>query len=346
VIAVRKKENNEVRKKNPLLGGLKMRQHIAIALLGACILAPVSQPQAQEWPTRPVKVVVPYSAGGGTDTVARAVSHRLSEKWGQNVVVENREGAGTAVGTEAVIRSANDGYTLLFSDASSFGINPHVNQKLRFDPRTDLEPVALTVHLAPVLAIANDVPANTLAEFIAYGKANPGKLTYASPGVGTYTHIAMEYFKHEAKLDMVHVPYRGSSPAMTDLLSGRVSSYMVTYSVFDAYEKDKKLKIIATATKDRLPIRPDLPTIGDQVPGYNIDVWFGFAAPAGTPANILDKIYKDVQEIVDNEEFKKKFLEPQSYVGGRMSRADFKRKVSEDYDKWGRLVKLAGAQEK
>ncbi len=322
-----------------------MGRHVSCAMAAASILMTITSAQAADWPTQPVKVIVPYSAGGGTDTVARAISHRLSEKWGQNVFVENRDGAGTAVGTEAVIRSPADGYTLLFSDASSFGINPHVNPKLRFDPRKDLEPAALAVHLAPVLAVANEVPANNLAEFIAYGKANPGKLTYASPGVGTYTHIAMEYFRHEAKLDMVHVPYRGSSPAMTDLLASRVSSYMVTYSVFDAYEKDKKLKILATATKDRLPLRPDLPAIGEQLPGYSIDVWFGFAAPTGTPAAILDQIHKDVQEIVDSADFKTRFLQPQSYVGGNMSRAAFKTKVAEDYEKWGRLVKLAGAQQ-
>jgi tripartite-type tricarboxylate transporter receptor subunit TctC len=320
--------------------------NMKLGLPGAAMLLLSFMPaaMAQNFPDHTVKVVVPYVAGGGTDSVARAVSQGLQELWGQPVVVENKSGAGTAVGSEYAARSAADGYTLLFSDSSALVINPHVYSKLRYDPIKDFEPVALAVRLAPVLAISNDVKAKSVAEFIAYAKAHPGELTYASPGTGTYTHIAMEYFKHMAGIEMLHVPYKGSSPAMTDLLAGRIASYMVTYSVFDQYEKDGKLKILAAATDKRLPNRPDLPTIGETVKDYSIDVWFGFAAPAGTPAAILDKIHADVNKIVNDPAFVEKFIKPQAFIAGNLSRAQFAAQVKSDFAKWGELVKIAGVK--
>jgi tripartite-type tricarboxylate transporter receptor subunit TctC len=310
----------------------------------ALILATACQAtaQAQTFPDHVVKVIVPYTAGGGTDTVARAVSQRLSEHWGQPVIVENRAGAGTSVGSEAAAKASPDGYTLLFSDSGAFVINPHVYTKLRIDPVKDFAPVALVVRLAPVLALANTTPANSVAEFITYAKAHPGELTYASPGVGTYTHIAMEYFKHMAGIDILHVPYKGSSQAMTDLLAGRVASYMVTYSVFDAYEKAGKLKLLAAATPKRLPNRPELPTIDETVPGYSIDVWFGFAAPAGTPVAVLDKVHDDVMTVLKDPTFIEKFIKPQAYIAGDLSREQFAAQVKSDYEKWGELVQISG----
>jgi tripartite-type tricarboxylate transporter receptor subunit TctC len=304
------------------------------------LLAPELQAtaRAQTFPDHMVKVIVPYTAGGGTDTVARAVSQRLSEHWGQPVIVENRPGAGTSVGSEAAAKAPPDGYTLLFSDSGAFVINPHVYTKLRIDPVKDFAPVALVVRLAPVLAVANTTPANSVAEFIAYAKAHPGELTYASPGTGTYTHIAMEYFKHMAGIDILHVPYKGSSQAMTDLLAGRVGGYMVTYSVFDAYEKAGKLKLLAAATPKRLPNR----TIDETVPGYNIDVWFGFAAPTGTPVAVLDKVHDDVMTILKDPAFLEKFIKPQAYIAGDLSREQFAAQVKSDYKKWGELVKISG----
>jgi tripartite-type tricarboxylate transporter receptor subunit TctC len=313
-------------------------------LAASLSVAFVAPGYAQKYPDRPVKVIVPYTAGGGTDSVARAVSQKLAELWKQAVIIENRPGAGTSVGAEAVARATPDGYTLLFSDSSTFVINPHIYTTLRFDPLKDFEPIAMAVRLAPVLAVANDTPAKTVPELLALAKANPGKLTYASPGVGTYTHIAMEYFKHAAGIDMLHVPYKGTTPALTDLLAGRVSAYFVTYSVFDSYEKAGKLKIIATATPERLPIRPDLPTIGESVPGYSIDVWFGYAAPAGTPTVILDKIHDDVSAILKDPDFIEKFVKPQAYIAGNLTRAQFSDQIKSDYAKWKELSTLANVK--
>lgn len=314
------------------------------AILGFCMLATATAANAQTFPDRPVKVIVPYTAGGGTDTVARAISQRLSEKWGQPVVVENRPGAGTTIGTESVVKSAPDGYTLLFSDSASFVINPHIYEKLAFDPRKDLEAVALAVHLAPVLAVSNEAPGKTVAELLAAAKANPGKLTYASPGVGSYPHVAMEYLKHLAGVDIQHIPYKGSAAAVTDLIAGRLTMYMVTYSVFEGLEKEGKLRVIGSATEKRLPNRPDLPTIGETVKGYAINVWFGFAAPKGTPVAILDKIHNDISEILKQPDFIERVLKPQTFIAGNLTRGGFAELINSDHEKWNLLVKISNVK--
>jgi tripartite-type tricarboxylate transporter receptor subunit TctC len=309
-----------------------------------CMFAVTVSASAQGYPDRPVKVIVPYTAGGGTDTVARAISQRLAEKWGQPVVVENRPGAGTTIGTDAVVRSEPDGYTLLFSDSASFVINPHIYEKLAFDPRKDLEPIALAVHLAPVLAVSNDAPGKTIADLISAAKENPGKLTYASPGVGSYPHVAMEYFKHLTGTNIQHVPYKGSATAVTDLIAGRLTMYMVTYSVFDALEKEGKLRIVGSATNKRLPNRPEMPTIGETVKDYAIDVWFGFAAPKGTPSAIVDKIHRDVSEILKQPDFIERVLKPQTFIAGNLSRSGFSELIDAEYEKWKMLVKISGTK--
>lgn len=300
---------------------------------------------AQKYPDRAVKIIVPYTPGGGTDTVARALGLRLSEMWGQPVVVDNRPGANSIIGSDAVAKSAPDGYTLLFTDAASFVINPSMYSRLPFDPLKDFEPVSLAVRLSPVLAVAINAPAKTMPELIAYAKAKPGELTFGSPGVGSYPHVAMEYLKHLAKIDMLHVPYKGSTPGVTDLIAGRLSAFMVTLSIFEAYEKDGKLKIIATATDKRLPQRPDLPAINETVPGYSIDVWFGMAAPAGTPAPVLDKIHADVAAILKEQKFIDTFLKPQAYQAGDLSRQEFAALLKAEHAKWAELVKISGAKD-
>jgi tripartite-type tricarboxylate transporter receptor subunit TctC len=298
----------------------------------------------ETFPNRPVKMVVPYTAGGATDAVARALAQQLTELWKQPVVVENKPGAGASLGADFVAKSPPDGYTLLFSDLSPFVINPHVYQTLPFNPLKDLEPVALGVQLAPAIAVSNTAPGPGVKELVDFARANPGKLTYASPGVGNYTHVAFEYLKHLAKVDIVHVPYRGTNQVMPDLLAGRVDMYLVTISVFTQLEQEKKLRVIASATEKRLPQRPDLPTIGEAVPGYSIDVWFGMAAPAGTPAAILDKINEDTRKVLNEKAFKDSFIDPQFYQAGTLTRAEFAAMVRSEYEKWRELVKISGAK--
>ena len=320
----------------------KILVRVLLLLLVFLVSPPVSF--AQQFPDRPVKIIVPYTAGGGTDVVARALAQQLNELWKQPVVVENKPGAGASLGADFVAKSTPDGYTLLFSDLSPFVINPHIYDKLPFDPLKDLEPVALGVQLSPALAVSNNTPGPGVKELLDYARANPDKLTYASPGVGNYTHVAFEYLKHMAKVKMVHVPYRGTNQVMPDLLSGRVDMFLVTISVFTQYEKDKQLRVIAAATEKRLPLRPDLPTIGETVPGYSIDVWFGMAAPAGTPAAILDKINADTRQVLNEKKFHESFIVPQAYQAGTLTRAEFTAKVRAEHEKWRELVKISGAK--
>jgi len=321
-----------------------MVRTIFVAFLLAFGAFPLSA-QAQEFPSKVVKIVVPFPAGGANDTAARAIGERLAKKWGKPVVIENRPGAGTAIGTRAVIEAAPDGHTLLFTSSTPLVVNPHT-RKLPFDPLKDLAPIAIAVSGSPAMAVSSSTPAKSLKELIAYAKANPGKLTYASTGKGTYTHVAMEYFGKQAGINMLHVPYNGTAPILTDMLGGRINVYMVTISVFQQLEKDGKLKIIAMGTEDKLPSRPDLPTIGSVIPGYGIDVWFGLAAPAGTPEAILDKINKDVVEIVNDPVFVKDFAEPRGFIPSKLNRQQFVERLKKDYNSWGNMADAIGLKKK
>jgi tripartite-type tricarboxylate transporter receptor subunit TctC len=315
---------------------------LTLLAAGLCVVPQFSA--AQQYPDRLVKIVVPYTAGGGVDAVARALAQQLSEVWKQPVIIENKAGAGGAIGGDFVAKAAPDGYTLLFSDPAPLVINPHIYDKLPFDPAKELKPVALGVRLSPVLALSKNAPGKDLAEIIAYAKTHPDVLTYASPGIGNYSHVAMAYLAHMAGVKMVHVPYRGTNQVMPDLLSGRVDMFLVTISIFEQYEKDGRLRIIAAATDKRLPQRPDLPTVGETIPGYAIDVWFGLSAPAATPVTILDKINADARKVLNAKVFHDTFIVPQSYRAGDLTRQEFADLVKSEYVKWGELVKISGAK--
>ena len=318
------------------------RHSILLAGLLALAMAPAA---AQTWPGRPVKVIVPYTAGGGTDTVARGMAHQLSEAWGQPVVVENRPGGATMIGTEAVVKAPADGTTLLFSDSASFVINQHLYAKMPYRPLADLAPIALVVRLAPVLAVSNAVPATNLRELIAYARANPGKLSYASFGSGSYPHVITEQLKRMAGIDILHVPYKGSAAAVTDMMSGQLSMLIVTLSVFEQHERAGKLKVMATANGRRLSLRPDLPTIAEAgVAGYAASVWFGMAAPAGTPEPVLTRIHADVMKALADPAYRAKFVAAQSLEPGDLTRAQFAALLKEEEERWGRLVRESGAK--
>ena len=230
-----------------------MRTRLALLLFDTRTFRRSRRPRTpSNFPTARSRSSCPIRRAAAPTSVGRALAQQLTELWKVPVVVENKAGAGASLGADFVAKSAPDGYTLLFSDSSPFVINPHVYDKLPFDPLKDLEPVALGVHAAPALAVSNNAPGKNVAELLAYARANPDKLTYASPGVGNYTHVAFEYLKHMAGVKMVHVPYRGTNQVMPDLLSGRVDMFLVTISVFDQYEKDGKLRVFAAATDKRL----------------------------------------------------------------------------------------------
>jgi tripartite-type tricarboxylate transporter receptor subunit TctC len=255
--------------------------------------------------------------------------------------VENRPGGATTIGTRAVVDAPPDGHVLLFTSSTSFVVTPHTT-KLNYDPLRDLEPVLLAVSVAPAMAIGKHLPVNTVPELIAYAKANPGKLTYASAGSGTYSHVAAEHFKRLAGIDMVHVPYSGTSPAITDMLGGRIDMYMVALGAFQDLEKAGKLKLAAIATPERHPDRPDLPTIGETMKDFGIDVWFGFSAPARTPSAVLDRLHNDIAEVMNDPGFRKSFVRPHGFTAPKLSRAQFAECLRDDYALWGTMVESAG----
>jgi tripartite-type tricarboxylate transporter receptor subunit TctC len=318
---------------------------ILIIALSALVAWTPPSVQAQGYPAKPVKIIVPYTPGGGTDTVARGLAHQLQEAWGQSVFVENRPGAATMIGADAVAKSPGDGYTLLFSDSAAFVINQHLYSKMTYNPLTDLAPITVVCRLAPVLALSNAVPATNMKELIAYAKANPGKLTYASFGSGSYPHVITEQLKRMAGIDILHVPYKGSAAAVSDILSGQLSMLIVTLSVFEQHEKAGRLKVLATTTEKRLSLRPDLPTISESgVPGYSASVWFGMAAPASTPPPILDKINADVVRILADPGYREKYLTVQSLEAAGMPRAEFAALLKAETVRWGQLVRDSGAK--
>lgn len=323
---------------------MKTSASLLVFLLAAAGL-PHASVQAQSYPAKAVKIIVPVPPGGGTDTMARGLAQRLSSLWDQTVLVENRPGLGAIVGAEAAAKSRGDGYTLLFTEAGPFVINPHLYKKLPYNPLTDFAPITVVVRLTPVLAVGDSVPARNVKELIAYAKAHPGDLTYGSFGSGSYPHIVMEQFKKMAGVDILHVPYKGSVGAITEIIGGRLSMMLATISVFAQQEKAGKLRILAAATEKRLQLRPDLPTIAESgLPGFSVSVWFGLVAPASTPPNILDRIHADVVKIVKSTEFYEKFLQPQSVEAGGNSREEFAAQLKAELVTWGKLVADSGAK--
>jgi len=300
---------------------------------------------AQGYPSKPVKMIVPASPGGVTDILARTVGQRLSEAWGQPVVVENRPGAGQIIGAEAVAKSPGDGYTLIVSDASTFVINPFLYSKLPYDPLKDFTPVVVLSQASPVLAVGASVPVSSLQELIALAKAKPGSLSYGSMGSGVYNHISMEQLKQLAGVDIVHVPYKGSTPALTDLLSGQIAVFMVNLSVVEPHAKSGKLKIIAAATAKRLALRPDLPTVSESgFPGFESGTWFGILGPANLPRDIVAKIHADVTRIVSAPEFREQNLTKMGLETVAISPDQFAQLIRTDLERWGKLVRATGAK--
>jgi len=324
---------------------MNQRQSVRNTALAALLALAATAATAQSYPAKPVKLIVPSPPGGITDLLAREFGQRLSTDWGQPVLVENRPGAAQIIGTEAVAKAAADGYTLLVADGSVLAINPHLYSKLPFDALRDLSPVAVLCQISPVIAVNAALPVNNVQELIALAKARPGSLSYGSFGSGSYAHISMEQFKKLAGVNILHVPYKGSTPAMTDLLSGQIGVILVNLSVVEPHEKAGKVRILAAATPKRLALRPELPTVAEAaLPGFETGTWFGLLGPAHLPKDIVGKIHAEVAKVVADPEFRQqnlvKFgLEPVALTPeqlGQMMKADLER--------WGRLVKETGAK--
>ena len=296
--------------------------------------------QAQVYPSRPVRVLVGFAPGGPNDIIARAYGARLAESFGQPFVVENRTGAGGNIGTETVVNAAPDGYTLLLATVPN-AVNASLYEKLSFNFVRDIAPVAGVIRVPMVVLVHPSVPAQTLPEFIAYAKANPGKVNMASAGSGSAPHMAGELFKMMTGVDMVHVPYRGQGPALSDLLGGQVQILFAAAPGTADHIKTGKLRALAVTTAARMAELPEIPTVGDSVPGYEASQWYGFAAPKNTPAEIVDKLNKEINAAIADPGMKAKL----AAIGGAPmsgSPADFGRLIADETEKWGKVVRTGG----
>lgn len=297
---------------------------------------------AQDYPTHPVRWVVGYPAGGATDILARLIGQRLSERLGQQFVIENKPGAGNNIGTETVVNAEPDGYTILLVNPAN-AINASLYAKLNFNFIRDIAPVAGIARVPNVMIVPNDFPAKTVAEFIAYAKANPGKVNMASSGNGTSIHLSGELFKAMTGVEMQHVPYRGSAPAITDMLGNRVQVMFDNMPSAISHIKAGSLKALAVTTEQRSAELPDVPTVGDTVKGYEASAWFGIGMPKKTPQAIVDRLNKEVNAILAEPAMKARIAE----LGGVTlvgTPADFGKIVAAETDKWEKVVKFAGAK--
>jgi tripartite-type tricarboxylate transporter receptor subunit TctC len=307
---------------------------------GAVALPAVSRiALAQTYPTRPVRWIVGYPPGGATDIAARLMGQWLSERLSQPFVIENRPGASGNIGTQAVVNAAPDGYTLLLVNAGN-AINATLYDNLSFNFIRDIAPVASIVRVPLVMQINPSVPAKTVPEFINYAKANPGKLNMASSGNGTPQHVSGELFKMMAGINMTHVPYRGSAPALTDLLGGHVQVVFDTTLASIQYIRAGRLRPLAVTTATRLEALPDIPTVGDFLPGYEASGWYGVGAPKNTPVDIIEKLNKEINAGLADPKVKARLAE----LGGIVlagSPADFGRLIAEETKKWGKVIQAA-----
>jgi tripartite-type tricarboxylate transporter receptor subunit TctC len=307
---------------------------------GAAALSAVSRTaQAQAYPSRPVRIVVGLTAGSASDIVARLVGQWLSERLGQPFVIENRPGAGTNIAAEAVVRSTPDGYTLLLV-ASPNAINASLYDKLSFNFIRDIAPVAAISREPNVVVVSPSVPTKTVPEFIAYAKANSGRINMASAGNGSTSHLAGELFNRMTDVNLVHVPYRGGGPALTDLLAGQVQVFFPPMVVPIGQVRAGKLRALAVTTATRSEALPDIPTVGEFVPGYEASVWFGLGAPTGTPAEIIDKLNQETNTALADPKIKARMAES----GGKAlagSPADFGKLVADETEKWGKVIRAA-----
>jgi tripartite-type tricarboxylate transporter receptor subunit TctC len=319
---------------------LPRRRFLHLAASVAALPAVSRIARAQGYPSRPVRIIAAFAAGGGVDITARLIGEWLSERLGQSFVTENRTGAGGNIGTEAVVNAAPDGYTLLLATIPN-AVNATLYEKLNFNFIRDIAPVGGIIRVAQVILVHPSVPAKTLPEFIAYAKANPEKVNMGSAGSGSAPHLAGALFGFLAGIKMVHVPYRGQGPALADLLSGQVQVFFATTPGMTDFIRSGKLRALAVTTASRAEVLPDLPTIGEFVPGYEASQWYGLGAPKSTPAEIVDKLNKEINAALIDARMKARFAE----IGGAPlagSPVEFGKFIADETEKWGKVVKVAG----
>src|SRR5450432_378423 len=312
-------------------------------LATAAIAAPsilISRAQAADWPARPVRVVVPFTPGGSTDITARLVSNRLQEVWGQSVVIENKPGAGGNIAADMVAHSDPDGYTIFIS-GPGLATNPFLYPSLTYDPVGDFAPVTMLITQPNLMCVPNTSPAKSVQEFIAYCHANEGKVTYASSGNGTTLHLSGELFKRLAKVEMIHIPYRGGAPAINDLIPGRVDVVFDNMPSIISHVRSGSLRGLAVTTRERVAAAPDIPTIAESgVPGFDVFSWFGFFVPARTPQDIIARINADTNAALAHASVKSRFEDLGATPKGSTP-AELASFLKSEIGKWGPLTREA-----
>jgi tripartite-type tricarboxylate transporter receptor subunit TctC len=316
------------------------RKFLQLAATGLAAPAFPRAARAEDYPTRPVRIIAGFAAGGGVDISARLIGQWLNERLGQSFVVENRTGAGGNIGTEAVVNAAPDGYTLLLATVPN-AVNAALYGNLKFDFIRDIAPVAGIIRVPMIILLHPSMPVKTVPELIAYAKANPGKVNMASAGNGSAPHMAGELFKMMAGVNMVHVPYRGQGPALTDLLGGEVQVLFATAPGTTDYIASGKLRALAVTSAVRAQVAPELPPVGDFVPGYETSQWYGMCAPGKTPVDIIGKLNKEINAGIADPAMKARL----AALGGEPlpgTPAEFGRLIAEETEKWAKVVKAAG----
>lgn len=320
---------------------MSLKSVVSALTLALTLIAPASQ--AQKYPDKPIQIIVPFAAGGGADIVARLLGQRMSETWGQPVIVENRPGASGNIGTGIVAKAKPDGYTLLMA-SSAYVINPNLYKSIPYDPIKSFAPITQPALLPNILVVNPSLPVKSVAELITYAKSASKAVAYASAGTGTGTHLAAEMFKLQAGVEMLHVPYKGGGAVLNDLLGGQVSLTFATLPSVLQYVKTGKLRPLAMTTTKRWSELPDVPTLAESgLPGFEISTWIGLLAPAGTPQSIIDKIHAEVVRIVQLPEVREHFtslgMEP---VGD--TPAQFSQQIKDEVNKYAKLVEASGAK--
>jgi tripartite-type tricarboxylate transporter receptor subunit TctC len=313
-------------------------KRFALALLATLAFAAWAQP----FPSRPVKIVVPTTPGGATDALSRSIGARLSEVWGQPVVVENKPGATQIIGGDYVAKAPPDGYTLIVSDAATFIMNPILHKNLPYDGLRAFTPITLLVRFPWVIAVNASLPVSDFHELVAYALAHPGAISYGSFGTGSSGHISVEYLKNRLGIDIVHVPYKGAGPAVTDLLSGQIQMMMVTPLLVEPHARAGKLRLIAAATPKRISRLPDLPTVAESgVPNYEAGTWFALAGPAGMPRDVTYAIYNEVKKVLNEPAFKERYIDKQWFEVVANTPDEFAEFLKSDYERWEKLIRLS-----
>jgi len=316
---------------------MKARFALAVALAGVILAACA---QAQPFPARSVTLTVGFAPGGGTDTAARIVAQKLSENIGQSVVVENRAGAGGNIAAQHIALAPPDGYTIHLTSVGPMSVAPHLVKNLAYDPRRDIAPITMGVMFPNVLVVGDAVPAKTLPEFVALAKQSPGKLTYGSSGIGGVGHLAGELFKQRAGIDMVHAPYKGGGPALTDLLGGRIEMYISVPSTAQAHIESGKVRALATTGARRMATLPNVPTVAESYPGFEATNWYAFVAPGKTPKEILDYWNREIGKVLSDprvkDELARHGLDPMP--GTRDELAQY---IDRETAQWGKVVREA-----